>query len=216
MCTQESVLQSQLRDALHQLSAAHSQTSKDAALVMRLQRQVEDQRQQVQELTNQSSEQQGVLQQLRDLADKREAELLQCQVTSEQLREEERRRAVVELELEGAREQLRVAQGRLADEQAHLQGVQLEVCAWAGPCDCTSLITVPPFLFHCRWRDSRRSWNLCEGRQPSSGVPRAKWSGNCQSSSCLSRRRLKGHGQSSPLHRCRWGQAAQHTICEIH
>ena len=144
MCTQESVLQSQLRDALHQLSVAHSQTSKDAGLVMRLQRQVEDQRQQVQELTNQSSEQQGALQQLRELADKREAELLQCQVTSEQLREEERRRAVVELELEGAREQLRVAQGRLADEQAHLQGVQLEVCAWARPCDCTSLSTVPP------------------------------------------------------------------------
>lgn len=127
VCAQESVLQSQLQDALHQLGVAHSQTSKDAAVVVQLQRQLGDHRQQLEELHSHSSEQQGILQQMKELVDKRERELLQCQATDEQLKEEGRRRAALEQELEGAREQLTQALGQLAEEQAHHQGLQGEV-----------------------------------------------------------------------------------------
>ena len=146
VCAQESVIQSQLREALHQLGVAHSQTSKDAALITRLQRQAEDHQQQVEELHNHNTEHQTTVQQLKELAEERERELLQCQATSERLRVEEGRRVTLEQELKGAREQLTQAIGRLAEEQARCQGVQEEVGVGKFPCrlttTCKSSLTI--------------------------------------------------------------------------
>lgn len=109
-------------------------------MIVRLQRQLEDHRRQVEELHSHSTEQQVTVEQMKELAEERERELLQCQATSEQLRVVEGRRVMLEQELKGAREQLTQVLSQLSEEQAHRQGVQGEVggVRWEIPCRLNS------------------------------------------------------------------------------